>query len=389
MKKRLIPLLLMVAAAGGWLAMRGMRRGGNENIAISGNLEMTQVDIAFKTAGKLMERTVDEGDNVQKGQVVARLDREQLLGQREAQVAALAAARAQLAQARTAVHWQRETLAADIDQRRAEVGSAEARLLELKNGSRPQEIQEARAAVAAARTESERARNDWQRAQTLYKNDDISTAQFDQYRTRFESAAAALKQAEERASLVQAGPRSETVDVAASQLVRARAGLKVGEANALELKRRAQEVTAREADIGRLEAQIAVIDAQLADTVAASPVSGLVLVKAADPGEVVAPGTTVLTIGDIDHPWLRGYIAERDLGRVKIGNRARVTTDSYPGKIYDGHLTFISSEAEFTPKQIQTKEERVKLVYRVKIEVANPGRELKNNMPADAVILVP
>ena len=105
---------------------------------------------------------------------------------------------------------------------------------------------------------------------------------------------------------------------------------------------------------------------------AVSPIDGVVLVKGADVGEVLAPGTTVLTVGDIDHPWLRGYINETDLGKVKLGSKVKVTTDSYPGKVYNGRVTFISSEAEFTPKQIQTKQERVKLVYRVKIEVENP-----------------
>jgi HlyD family secretion protein len=99
-------------------------------------------------------------------------------------------------------------------------------------------------------------------------------------------------------------------------------------------------------------------------------------------------GTTALTVGDIEHPWLRGYVNETALGKVKIGSKARITTDSYPGKVYNGRVSFISSEAEFTPKQIQTQEERVKLVYRIKIDLENPNRELKSNMPADAEIVV-
>src|SRR5262249_13365323 len=108
--------------------------------------------------------------------------------------------------------------------------------------------------------------------------------------------------------------------------------------------------------------------------------------KAAAVGEVVAPGTTVVTIGDIDRPWLRTYVPETQLGRVKIGQPVHITTDSYPGKVYNGKITFIASEAEFTPKQIQTPQERVKLVYRIKIDVENPNRELKLNMPVDAEI---
>jgi HlyD family secretion protein len=145
---------------------------------------------------------------------------------------------------------------------------------------------------------------------------------------------------------------------------------------------------ARRAEIARSQASIALIDSQLSDTVAASPVDGVVLVKSADPGEVLAAGTTVVTVGDIEHPWLRGYVNETDLGRVKLGSRARVTTDSYRGKTYDGHVSFIASEAEFTPKQIQTQQERVKLVYRIKIDIDNPKRELKSNMPADAEIVL-
>lgn len=389
MRKRIIIVALLAAVAIAALVTYSRTRASeNGRILVSGNLELEQADIAFKTSGRLVERPVDEGDAVHKGQVVGRLDRAQLERQREAQVAALEAATALLAQARTALEWQRETLEADLAQRRATLGAAQSRLLELKNGARPQEVQEARAAVEAARTEAERARADWERAQPLYKADVISTAQYDQYRTRAEAAAAALKQAQQRLSLVEAGPRVETIEAAASQVDAARAALRLGEANQIELKRRQEEIAARQAEIERAKAQIAFIDAQLADTVAASPIDGVVLVKAAEVGEVVAPGTAILTVGDIERPWLRAYINEADLGRVKLGDRARLTTDSFPGKVYEGRVTFIASEAEFTPKQIQTQEERVKLVYRVKIDVANPHRELKNNMPVDAEILV-
>jgi HlyD family secretion protein len=195
-----------------------------------------------------------------------------------------------------------------------------------------------------------------------------------------------LKQTKERQALVLAGPRVEQIDGASAQVERARAALKMTESNALEVKRREQEIPLRQAEIERAKANLAVIDSQLADTIAASPVDGVVLVKAADVGEVLAAGTTVVTIGDIEHPWLRAYINETDLGRIKLGTKAKITTDSYPGKEYEGRISFIASEAEFTPKQIQTKEERVKLVYRIKIDLANPHHELKSNMPADAVI---
>jgi HlyD family secretion protein len=390
MRKRLIPILIVAALAGaGYYAYKNFfGRTPDNRIVVSGNIELNEVNIAFKTAGRLMERAVDEGDPVKKGQIVARLDRDQLLAQREREEAGRASAEAQLAQARTALEWQKATLAGDLEQKRADLSSNESRLLELKNGSRPQEIQESRATVEAAQSELDRAQRDWERAQTLYKNDDISTAQFDQYRSRWESAAAALKQARQREALVQAGPRAEVVEAAAGQVARARGSLKMGEANSLEMKRREQELVTRQAEIERARASVALIDSQLADTVASSPVDGVTLVKSADVGEVLGAGTTVLTVGDIDHPWLRGYVNETDLAKVKIGSKAKVTCDSYPGKVYSGRVTFIASEAEFTPKQIQTQQERVKLVYRIKIEVENPRRELKSNMPADAEIVL-
>ena len=382
-----IVIALAVLGAAGMLAYRSLHPEITNRIVISGNIELTQVDIAFKTSGRLIERTVNEGDAVQKGMVIARLDREQLLHQRETAEAALGTAQAQLAESISALKWQRETMQADMQLRNADLSAAQSQLQQLKNGSRPQEIQESQAAVAAAQSQYDQAKKDWDRAQTLYKNDDISTSQYDQFHARFEGADANLKQVKEHAGLVQAGPRSETIESASAQVERARASLRVGQANAIESKRREQDIVARQSDIERAKAQIALIDSQMADTIAVSPINGMVLVKAADVGEILAPGTSVVTVGDIEHPWLRAYIREQDLGRVKIGDKVKVTTDSYRDKVYDGHISYISSEAEFTPKQIQTSEERVKLVYRVKIDVDNPRHELKSNMPADAEIV--
>ncbi|HMD70850.1 MAG TPA: efflux RND transporter periplasmic adaptor subunit [Bryobacteraceae bacterium] len=388
MKKPIIIILALAAVgAAAWVYHEKAKKPDNR-IVVSGNIELTEVNIAFKTAGKLIERTVDEGDAVKKGQVIARLDRDQLLAQRQRDVAALESAESQLAQAETALEWEKATLAGDVEQKRGDVASNEARLAELQNGARPQEKLDAQAAVDSAQSEVDRSKKDWDRAQQLFKDDDISAAQFDQYRNRWESATAALKSAKERQALVLLGPRAEVIQAQQAALERSRGALKMGEANTLEMKRREEELAARRADIAESRATIAMIDSQLADTVQTSPVDGVVLVKSADVGEVLASGTTVVTVGDIDHPWLRGYVNETDLGRVRLGSQVKVTTDSYPGKVYPGRVTFISAEAEFTPKQIQTAEERVKLVYRVKIEMDNPRHELKSNMPADAEIVL-
>jgi len=387
MKKRLIPILVAVAV----LAVAGIlwsKRNGRDDahIRLSGNMELTQVDISFKVAGKLIERTVDEGDAVKKGQLIARIDQIQALHQKQAQQAGVQSAEMQLSQSATSVAWQKTTLEADIEMHKAEIRQAQATLDQLLNGSRPEEIQQAQAAVADARTQAEQARLDWERAQILYKNDDISTAQRDQYQARFNSTAALLRQAEERFALVKEGPRKEEIAAARAALARAQAALKASEANELEVKRREQDLAGRRADMERARAQLGVVESQLDDTSVYTPIDGVVLVKSAEVGEVLAAGTTVVTIGDLDHPWLRGYIKETDLGRVKLGQKVKLTTDTFPGKVYWGRVSFIASEAEFTPKQIQTTEERVKLVYRIKIDVDNFSHELKSNMPVDAEI---
>src|SRR5690242_16973629 len=136
MKKRIIVIAVVLVAVGvaAVYALRGWGRGPSNRIVVSGNLELTEVNIAFKTAGRLIERNVDEGDGVKKGQIVARLDRDQLVAQRAREVAGLASAEAQLAQAETSVEWQKETLAGDLEQKKADLSSMEYRLSELENG---------------------------------------------------------------------------------------------------------------------------------------------------------------------------------------------------------------------------------------------------------------
>jgi len=158
----------------------------------------------------------------------------------------------------------------------------------------------------------------------------------------------------------------------------------MSEANRLEVKRREQDLSAREADIDRAKAQVGISQSQLDDTTLIAPMDGVVLVKAAELGEVVAAGATVVSVGDLARPWVRGYVGAKDLDRIALGQSAVITTDS--GKTYKGKVSFIASEAEFTPKQIQTKDERQKLVYRIKVDAENDKLELKNNMPVDTLI---
>jgi HlyD family secretion protein len=388
MKRFILPTLILVAlaAVAGVYIYGRMHPKDTSTLAVSGNLELTQVDISFKVPGKLVELNVDEGAFVKKGMVIARIDKDQVESQRARDEASLLNSQSQFSQSETSVEWQRRTLESDMALRTAELHASQARLAALVAGSRPQEIQESRAAVADAKAQHDQAQADWDRAQDLFKNDDISKQQYDQYRMRLDSTSALMRQSNERLALVVEGPRKEDLDAARADVVRAEAALAASQANEFELKRREQDLTARRADISRARAQVAITDTQINDTVVVAPIDGVVLVKSAEIGEVLAAGTTVVTIGDIDHPWLRAYINETDLGRIKYGQPATLTTDSFPGKSYPGRISFVASEAEFTPKQIQTREERVKLVYRIKIDVDNRAHELKSNMPVDADI---
>ncbi|HET6960994.1 MAG TPA: efflux RND transporter periplasmic adaptor subunit [Terriglobia bacterium] len=376
-------LLLLVVLAVRWL---GWGNGNQKVLKVSGNIELTEVDISFKTAGRLVTLAVDEGDQVKKGALIARLDQEELLQRRESAAASLDSTRSRLLQSGTAIEYQRQQTEAQLSRSRAELDQAKAVLQELEVGSRRQEIEAAKATLARAKAEQQRAQADWERAQSLYKDKDISTARYDEAKAHFESAQAQLQQSTQQFDLVQEGPRKEDIEAARAQVERAKANVRLAEAARLELKRLQEEELARKADTRQAAAQLDVQETLLKNAEVTAPMDGVVLVKSAEPGEVLAAGTTVVTLGNLAKPWLRAYINEQDLGRVKLGTTVKVTTDSFPDKTYSGRVSFIASDAEFTPKQIQTQEERVKLVYRIKIDVDNPAGELKSNMPADAEI---
>ncbi len=384
--KRILPVLVLVLAVGGFLFWKFRPVDDDNVLRLSGNIEFRKLDVAFKTAGRLAELTVDEGMDVKTGQLLARLDPEQILRVRERDTASIDAAQSGLLQLRQTIEYQKAALESELALREAEVRQAKSKLLELTQGARPQEIAQARAQVADLRGMKEQAQRDLARSEKLIAAEDISQSQFDQFRLRLSSTTAQLENAEQRLSQIVEGPRQTDLETARAQVARAEAALNLTASQRLEIARKQEDLNVRRAEIERSKANVRVIESQIDDTSVASPVDGVVLIKSADPGEILAAGTPVLTVGEIDKPWFRGYVPQTLLGRVRLGMPVEVSSDSYPGKIYPGRISFISSEAEFTPKQIQTQEERVKLVYRIKVEVENPRRELKLNMPVDALV---
>ena len=292
-------------------------------IHVSGNIEITDVEVSFKIPGRVKDRRVSEGESVRAGEIIAQLDAEDLVQ--------------------------------EVAVRDAEVRIAQAVLAELEGGSRPEEIAQGVAAVRRTKADMERLQADFERVGTLYQKALVTSRDYDAAKTAYDVAREKYREAIEQLKLLRKGPRIEQID-------RARA------------------------DLQRAKEALALAETQVGYAKLVSPLTGMVLSENVEAGEHVSAGTPIVTIGDLEHVWLRAYIDETDLGRIKIGQLARVTTDSFSGKAYQGTISFISHQAEFTPKTVQTEKERVKLVYRIKIDIANPHMELKPGMPADADI---
>lgn len=387
MKKRLMLLAAAVLAGVGiWIGyFRPSADSGQ--LLLSGNIEVTQVDLAFKLGGRLAERLVDEGDPVRRGQVVARLDAADYRLQTARAEADLAYAEAVVAELEAGSRPE------EIDRARARMTQARFALAELTTGSRAQEIDTARAdldralaAERATRSRLDQAEADFARYRAVYDDGGVSRQVFEGYvlgrdtaRNAHEEAAARVAAARERLSLVKEGPRTEQIHQARATLAQAQAEYALVAAGP-----RAETIAQARARAAAARAALDLARQHLTDTEIPSPFDGVVLSKSAEPGAVVNAGSPVVTVAATGDLWLRAYLNETDLGRIRIGQPATVSVDAFPGKTYSGRLRFISSEAEFTPKSVQTFEERVNLVYRVKIALDNADGTLKPGMPADA-----
>jgi len=370
----LLPAILLVAV----LAYLVLGRSNDGwVIHVSGNIEVTDAEVSFKIPGRVEARLVDEGEMVRAGQTIARLDSAELAQEVAARRAEVQAARAALAELEAGSRPE------EIAQAEASAQQAKARLDEMLAGSRPEELSAAEAVLRRAKAEAARARLDAERYEGLYKKEIVSAQQYDLARTGYETALARQREAEEQYKLVKEGPRKEQIEQARA------AWLQAQERFVLVKKGpRRETIEQARARLQQAKEALAVAETRLGYATLTSPLAGVVLSKNVEPGEFVAAGTPIVTVGDLENVWLRAYINETDLGRVKVGQRVRVTTDTYPDKRYEGRVSFIASQAEFTPKSVQTEKERVKLVYRVKVDIRNPNMELKPGMPADAEILV-
>lgn len=321
-RRLLVPVgaLVLGALAIAWFALRPAGTDRHP-LEASGTVEATTADLGFQTGGRIEEIQVREGDVVAEGTLLARLD----LAEPEAR---RAAAEAQLAAAR-------------------------AILRELEVGARPEEVRQGQAARAAAARQLDEATLTLERTRHLYEGGAVSREALDRAETAYELARAQHEQASDRLDLLVLGPRQERVE--------------------------AQRAAVRQA-----EAAIRQVDAVLAGGQVLAPFPGVVTIRHREPGEVVAPGTPVLTLQNRDDRWVRIYLPEDQVGRVALGQKASISADAYPDRTYEGRVVHIAGEAEYTPRNVQTRAERVKLVYAVKVAiVGDPGHDLKPGVPAD------
>ena len=386
-RKILAPLILLIIAAAVIYYFYFFRSHSNgSEIVTSGHVEVTEVDLSFRLPGHVIRLLVDEGDEVKKGELVAQLDPKVLQAKRDQAYAWVKELEARRESLRLSIGIKEAVLEAEVNKAKAGVSAAEARYQSLKKGSRAGEIREAAAAVEKAKTEYKNRQDDFLRMKQLYENKLISASQYEASRTTANVAKAAMEAAEERYKLVKAGPREETVLEGEANLSGSGAALKVAEASRQEVDRMKMDLKALDAQKDQAEAMLAVAEDDLAKTRLLAPFDGFVTVKDVEEGEYVQPGTPVITVARLDPVWVKTYVPETQIGRIRLGQKADVITDSFPNKVYPGTITFISPEAEFTPKNVQTKEERVKLVYRIKVSLENPNQELKAGMPVDVIL---
>lgn len=376
---RIVGVLLVVAAlaVGGPFALRILNSGGAPAIQVTGNMEATQVDVSAKIAGRILSLRVREGDRVTEGHLLVRLDDAELKAEVERAEAALKSAEAQLRDLLAGARRQ------EIEEARATVDRAQSQLNDLLAGSRREEIEQAREAVRSAEATRVWTERDLKRAQELFAKELIAMQEVDRARQAYEVAVAQERSARANLQMVEAGPRRDQIEAARAQLKAARDHLDL-----LLAGPRPFQVEAARGQVSQARAALDLAGSRLREAAIMSPINGVVLRKNLEAGEMANSGVSILTLVDPTDLWLRAYVPETDIGRIKVGMAARITIDAYKDRTFSGKITEIASEAEFTPKNVQTKKERVNLVFRIKIAVDNPQGLLKPGMPADADILL-
>jgi len=317
--------IIIILGLGVIALMKLLPRREDGAISVSGNVEVTEAAIGFKLQGRIEALLADEGRKVAKGVKLASIESSEIRNQ--------------------------------TAQSGAFLREMQTRLEEMKAGSRPQEVGQARAMLAVAEAELLMAKKDYERYSALFEKGVVPAERRDAVKRAYDVAVSRHQNSLQALSLVKEGARKEEIQAAESRVRQAESAVKAAEDRSKE-------------------------------TELFAPFNGVVLRKNVEVGEIVPAGAPVYTIGDLEKPWVKVYVREDKLGLVKLGQDAEIKVDSYPGRVYRGKVTYISSTAEFTPRNVQTLEERVKLVFGIKVSVKNENDDLKPGMPADVRIML-
>jgi len=320
--KKALPIAVLVLLAAALVWWFATRQRGSPELVLYGNVDLRQVDLPFNSSERVLAVLAQEGDRVHKGQLLAQLDTTRL----EPQVA----------------------------KAEADAAAQQQVVNRLHAGSRPQEIAQARANVEAARADALNARSQYERLDLLSQNSAgraVSKQDLDAARATLDMAQARLAATRKALDLMVAGPRKE-------------------------------DVAQGEAQLRADEAQLALLRRQFADANLLAPLDAVVRSRIVEPGEIASPQKPAFTLAILDPKWVRTYITEKDLGRVREGTRASIGVDAFPQRHFPGWVGFISPVAEFTPKEVQTEELRTSLVYEIRVFVQDPDNDLRLGMPA-------
>jgi len=376
MRKSLILACVLIGAVllGTGYALWNMV-GSKGSIVISGIVEADDIHVGSKIGGRVLKVVAREGQTVKAGEVLVLLEPRELDASLAEAQAAMRQAQAKLALL-TAGYREEE-----IEQAEAAMKQSQAELSQLVAGPRQQEIDQARADWLAAKAQAENSRKLQRRMEDLSKRDLIAKQDFDDAQAKAEESEQKMKSARERYDLVLAGTRTEEIE-------RARQRLAETEAKLRQLKRgfRKEEVAQAKSEVEAARARVELIRSQLDETVIKAPVDAVVEVLDLEPGDLVGAGKPMATLLRTNSLWVRAYLPEAKLGFVKTGAKVRVRVDSFPNRDFAGIVRRVSRQAEFTPRNVQTWEERVLQVFQTEVVIDDPDHILRPGMNADVTI---
>ncbi|MCE7907663.1 MAG: HlyD family efflux transporter periplasmic adaptor subunit [Candidatus Omnitrophica bacterium COP1] len=345
------------------------------HLVVSGRVEVDDVHVGSKIGGRIWKVHYEEGDDVKAGEAIVTLEDRELVAQLNQAKAGRDQARANLDLLLVG------TRAEDIARAEAVVEARSAELALRRKGFRDEEVREAEAQLASARSDLEYASTEYKRTLALFQKGATERRDLDNKRTLFETAGAKAEIASQRLMLFRSGSRPEEITMAEAQLNQARADLE-----RLRNGARPEEIAAQRAALEAAEANVTRLETQLEETRILAPVDCMVETLDLEPGDLVKAGEAVAVLNLKNSPWVRCYVPENRLGWVGAGELVDVMVDSFPGEPFEGKVRRINSEAEFTPRNVQTTEKRSELVFEMKVDILSKGELLRAGMYADVHI---